>query len=185
MYSVIVVSGSVSNGNAPPVVDAGANVTIKPSEAFIGAGSITDPDDDSWQAVVDYDDGDGEQPLSLAGNSFALSHSYAAVGTYTVRVTVTDSAGGVGTDIVIVTVVDTFPTLPGMNSPVQDIDGDGKTEDINGNGRLDFADLVVLFDHLLSPEVQDNWQYFDFKESGDVDSADVLELFNVLISMGG
>ena len=73
MYSVIVVSGSASNCNAPPVVDAGANVTIKPSEAFIGAGSITDPDDDSWQAVVDYDDGDGEQPLSLAGNSLLLA----------------------------------------------------------------------------------------------------------------
>ena len=40
------------------------------------------------------------------------------------------------------------PTLPGMTSPVQDLDGDGLAEDINGNGRLDFADLVVLFDNL-------------------------------------
>ena len=77
-----------------------------------------------------------------------------------------------------------YPTLPGMGSAVQDIDGDGKTEDINGNGRLDFADLVALFEHLDSSAVQDNPEYFDFNGNGEVDMADVLELFNELIAMG-
>ena len=28
-----------------------------------------------------------------------------------------------------------FPTLPGMSSSAQDLDSDGKAEDLNGNGR--------------------------------------------------
>ena len=78
-----------------------------------------------------------------------------------------------------------YPTLPGMDAAVQDIDGDGKAEDINGNGRLDFADLVALFEHLGSAAVQDNPQFFDYNDNGVVDMADVLELFNDLIAQGG
>lgn len=33
----------------------------------------------------------------------------------------------------------------------RDLDGDGITEDINGNGRFDFADIVGLFEMLIPP----------------------------------
>lgn len=33
----------------------------------------------------------------------------------------------------------------------RDLDGDGITEDINGNGRFDFADIMALFDLLIPP----------------------------------
>ena len=75
-----------------------------------------------------------------------------------------------------------FPTFPGLEFPVQDLDGDGLTEDINGNGRFDFADIVVLFEQLDSPAVVDNQQYFDFNGNGSVDFTDIRDLFNLLIN---
>ena len=81
-----------------------------------------------------------------------------------------------------VLVAPAYPTLPGMSSPAQDLDGDGLAEDTNGNGRLDFADIVALFSHLSSPEVQNNQSYFDFNGSGGVDMADVVELFDWTVS---
>lgn len=73
------------------------------------------------------------------------------------------------------------PTLPGMNAPAQDLDGDGLAEDINGNGRLDFADVTVLYDSIDSPAVQDNWSAFDFDGDGLVNMGDVTELFGMLV----
>ena len=71
--------------------------------------------------------------------------------------------------------------LPGMGSPVQDLDGDGKAEDLNGNGRFDFADVVAFFQYLDSQVVQANSNDFDFTGDGLVDMADVRELFFVAL----
>ena len=61
-------------------------------------GSFTDPGDDTWTATVNYGDGTGDQPLSLAANhTFDLGHFYQSAGSYGVKVTVTDDDGGVGT----------------------------------------------------------------------------------------
>lgn len=74
------------------------------------------------------------------------------------------------------------PTLPGMSEPSKDLDNDGKAEDINGNGRLDFADIVAFFQSLYSDEVQNNVTHFDFNGNGKIDLSDVLSLFETLIS---
>ena len=70
----------------------------------------------------------------------------------------------------------------GMNSPAQDLDGDGHAEDVNGNGRLDFADIVALFEHMDSPQVQNNQSAFDFNDNGRMDMADIIALFDMLVS---
>ena len=88
------------------------------------------------------------------------------------------SDGDVGTITVQVTA--TFVTLSGMTAPAQDLDSDGTAEDINGNGRLDFADLVVLFQQRDSPEVQINQADFDFNGNGIMDLADIVTLFETL-----
>ncbi|MFQ5880609.1 MAG: LamG-like jellyroll fold domain-containing protein, partial [Dehalococcoidia bacterium] len=74
----------------------------------------------------------------------------------------------------------TFPTLPGMSGPAQDLDGDGTAEDVNGNGRRDFADIVVLFNNLGGSEVTGNVALFDFSVDGQVNMADVVALFDDL-----
>ncbi|MGR6316522.1 PKD domain-containing protein [Micromonospora soli] len=92
--------------NVAPTVSAGPDVTLEPGGTLTRAGSVTDPSPvDSVTATVDYGDGTGAQPLPLGGGrTFALSHGYAAAGTYPVTVTARDDDGGVGTATFTVTV---------------------------------------------------------------------------------
>jgi len=73
--------------------------------------------------------------------------------------------------------------MPGLRLPTGEtpfiFDRDGLYEDVNGNGRLDFNDVVVFFDNLA-------WcganapSGFDFSGNGRVDFSDVVGLFNRL-----
>lgn len=173
--------GTVNILNVAPVVDAGSDVTIVKRDTFVGSGFIVDPGNDAWTATVDYGDGSGVQPLTVSGNTFALSHVFADAGIYTATVEVTDGSGARGSDALQVQV--TFPTLPGMNAPARDLDGDGHAEDVNGNGKLDFADILTLFTHMNSPEVQNNAADFDYNSNGLVDMADIIALFDMMIAM--
>lgn len=166
---------------AQPVVKLGNGAAIYTGKLFSMEGSVTAAGDASLTASVDYGDGSGVMPLALNGDTFSLSHEYPDEGAYTVTVTVTDSDGAEGMASVWVEVRLRFPTLPGMNSPARDLSGDGRAEDLNGNGRLDFADVVLLFRHLQSPEVQSDAELFDFNGNGRVDTADVIVLFKTLV----
>ncbi|WP_207591076.1 alkaline phosphatase PhoX [Halomontanus rarus] len=61
-----------------------------------------------------------------------------------------------------------------------DVDGDGLFEDVNGNGRLDYDDVVLLFEHLEDESVQLNDGAFDFNENGRIDYDDVVALSDEL-----
>ena len=67
-------------------------------------------------------------------------------------------------------------TVVGSDAPT-DPDGDGHFEDLNGNGRLDYEDVRVLFLNLDSDSVQLNTGAYDFNENGQIDFADVTELY--------
>ena len=67
-------------------------------------------------------------------------------------------------------------TVVGSDAPT-DPDGDGYFEDLNGNGRLDYEDVRVLFLNLDSDSVQLNTGAYDFNENGQIDFADVTELY--------
>ena len=54
--------------------------------------------------------------------------------------------------------------------------------DLNGNGLLDFADVLSMFLHLDSPEVQENFPDFDFNANGAADMADVVLIFDTLLA---
>ncbi len=58
-----------------------------------------------------------------------------------------------------------------------DPDGDGLLEDVNGNGRYDFADVVLLFNRLDWCWAHAPWA-FDYNGNGRVDFGDVVLLFN-------
>lgn len=170
---------SVKVLNVAPRVEAGQDVTLKVGEELSRQGAFADPGADGWTATVDYGDGSGARPLALDGNSFTLGHVYSAAGEYTVTVTVSDDDGGTGSATFVATVAPYCPTLPGVEAPAQDLDSDGLCEDVNGNGRLDFADVRDFFRHLDSPEVQGNPQAFDFSGNGRVDMTDVKALFRM------
>ena len=62
----------------------------------------------------------------------------------------------------------------------QDPDGDGKYDDMNGNGRLDFNDVVMYFNGMSSIAENESVTLFDYNGNGRIDFADVLWLFNHL-----
>ena len=74
-------------------------VTIDEGSTAVNSGSFSDPGADAWTATVDYGDNTGVQAPTLnADKTFALSHTYADSGTFTVIVTVTDDDGGLALD---------------------------------------------------------------------------------------
>jgi hypothetical protein len=54
-------------------------------------------------------------------------------------------------------------------------------EDVNGNGRLDFNDIVVLFENLAIDLVQQSVFAYDFNQNGRVDMSDVTALFDMVV----
>ena len=79
-------------------------------------------------------------------------------------------------------VIGVLPIIPTQLNPVQDNNCDGFAEDLNGNGRIDFMDIVLLFIHKDSPEVQNNIELFDRDLDGDVDFNDIVLAFEAMPS---
>ena len=68
------------------------------------------------------------------------------------------------------------PPLRDGQAPA-DLDGDDRYEDVNGNGRLDYDDIALLFEHMESDAVQLNEAAYDFNENGEMDYDDVVDLY--------
>lgn len=181
----VLVSGSIEVLNSSPSVNAGPNAAVALGDTFVGTGSISDPGDNIWTGTVDYGDGTVGPLTDIVGATFTLNHDYQLTGLHTVTVTIFDDDGAIGIDTMQVDVTKVYPTLPGLIEPAQDLDGDGLAEDVNGNGRLDFDDIVKLFKNVSSTEVTDNSDDFDFNGNGTVDMDDIVKLFMMLVSKFG
>ncbi|RPI38809.1 MAG: hypothetical protein EHM53_07920 [Methanoregulaceae archaeon] len=68
--------------------------------------------------------------------------------------------------------------LPGYISMPTDPDGDCIYEDLNGNGRLDFADVVLYFNQVTWIAANEPVSAFDLNANGRIDFADIVALFN-------
>ena len=64
----------------------------------------------------------------------------------------------------------------------RDLDGNGLFEDVNGNGLLDFTDVVTLFENMQSSEVQTNVPKFDYNGNGRIDFMDIVMLFKMIVA---
>ncbi len=88
--------------NVAPTVVLPSTVNLAFTRTLDTSGFFTDPgSNETYVATVNYGDGTGTQSLALGpydasplvGGSFALQHTYATAGSYTVVVTVADSNG--------------------------------------------------------------------------------------------
>ena len=68
-------------------------------------------------------------------------------------------------------------TLPGQTIPPTDPDKDGICEDINGNGRKDFNDIVLFFRHLDWITANEPVAAFDYNNNRRVEFSDIVLLF--------
>ena len=175
--SPLVIPGTLTISNVAPTVNAGSGATIFESATFSSTGSISDPDNGAWTGTVNYGDDTAPQALTITGNIFNLSHTYATYGSYTVTVTVNDGDGGVTSAVVNVVVIVGCPTLAGLTASGEDLNRDGRCEDLNGNGVLDFSDVADFFQHFDSSEVRTREELFDFNSNGRIDFDDIIELF--------
>jgi carbohydrate-binding DOMON domain-containing protein len=74
------------------------------------------------------------------------------------------------------------PYVPVPDSEVlpRDLNGDGRFEDVDGDGRSTYDDVVALFDHADDGTVRDRPTQFDFNDNGRFDFDDVVALFESL-----
>ena len=103
---------AVDGENQPPIVDAGPNQQALVNQPVQFSGGAVDPDGDEIVSIV-WDFGDG----NTATGTFTPTHSYTAVGDYTVTLTVTDGRGGVGQATAVVSVKTAVYIPIIMNAP--------------------------------------------------------------------
>jgi hypothetical protein len=97
-------------GNAAPSVSAGADQSGTTGVAVNVAATYSDPNvGDTHTATIDWGDGTIDTPAA-AGGAVNGSHTYAAAGSYTIIVTVTDNSGAPGNDSLLATITD--PAVP-------------------------------------------------------------------------
>ena len=70
--------------------------------------------------------------------------------------------------------------LPGAANPPRDLNADGLYEDVNGNGRVDFSDVVLLFNNLDLVSTSYPPSVFDFNQNRRIDYSDVTALYQSL-----
>jgi PKD repeat protein len=70
--------------------------------------------------------------------------------------------------------------VPGGIDVPTDTDGNSLHDDVNGNGRKDFADVVLYFNQMSWIATYEPVAAFDYNGNGRVDFADVVWLFNNL-----
>lgn len=63
--------------------------------------------------------------------------------------------------------------LPNQDAVPRDLDGDGLYEDLNGNGRADFSDITLFFEHLDWIAENEPVSLFDYNKNGRIDFGDV------------
>ena len=103
-----------------------------------------------------------------------------AAGPHTLRVRF--PTGYLNLDRLVVTVrpIDPPQLFPGGAGAPQDPDADGLYEDVNGNGRQDFADVVLFFNQMTWCAENEPLAAFDFNRNDRIDFADAVLLFNGL-----
>ena len=75
------------------------------------------------------------------------------------------------------TVLYVLPPLPGNQNSPTDPDGDGVFEDLNGNGLIDFDDVVQFFQYFEWIETNYPAEIIDVNGNGYIDFDDIITLF--------
>jgi M6 family metalloprotease-like protein len=67
--------------------------------------------------------------------------------------------------------------IPSFTNPPTDPDSDGLYEDLNGNARKDFNDVVLMFNQMQWIATNEPVSAFDFNGNGRIDFNDIVKLF--------
>jgi hypothetical protein len=150
------------------------NTTVETGEDVTITATVENTGDVTGSTTVEFN-ADGSEISNTTvevdgGNSTTVSAttSFSAAGTHNVSVNDLNA-----TDI---TVERAAPIV--IDQPATDPDGDGRFEDVNGDGTFDIIDVQALFINEGSDAVQNNVEAFNFNNDTTVDILDVQALFN-------
>jgi PKD repeat protein len=117
---------TVAVANVAPTVDAGADRTGDDGSPIAFSATFTDPGTvDSHTATIDWGDGTVEAgAIDATARTVSGTHTYADNGVYTVRVTVTDDDGGVGSDTAVVALANAVPVLTALTAAPRIVEGE-------------------------------------------------------------
>lgn len=170
--------------NAAPTVDdldpAETALDVEAGTARTFAVEASDGDGDDLTYVWYVSDLATDRAPKRVATGPSYTHAFGEPGEYSVRVAVDDGTTTVEQTWVVAVggTTDGPPRLAG--APPTDPDDDGVYEDVNGNGRVDFADLVVLFEHLDDPAVREDPGPYDVDGDGRLGFPDVAAMFDAL-----
>jgi PKD repeat protein len=164
---------NVTVRDPPPVASFEANETAGAAPLTVG---FTDT---STGAVYSRSWEFGDGATSTERNPV---HTFTAAGTYTVSLLVSNFETTDRHDLNLTVTGTSAPlaTLPGGAGLPADLDGDGLYEDVNGNGRADFADVVLFFNQMSWIAANEPVSAFDYNGNGRIDFADAVQLFDKL-----
>jgi PKD repeat protein len=134
---------------------------------------FNDSSENATSLIWDFGDGSNSTEVDPV-------HEFRTAGTYTVNLTVTNE-NGTNSKLATINVLKLEPPVfPGCTNPPTDPDHDGRYEDINGNGRLDFNDVVIYYNNMDWIKENDLVAFFDYNKNSLIDFNDVLKLYNLI-----
>ena len=192
--------GGANDGNFGydvPISEPGTyEVTLQFAEIFQGvAGSDspggadgTDENDrlfsisiEGQTVVSEYDIFSEVGPLTATEKTYTVEVTEEMLSDGTLNIDFSASADNGKVSAITVEKLDSSSDAPGIISDFEDAptdpDGDGKYEDVNGDGSVDVGDAQALFANDQDPEVQNNVDAFDYNDDGSVNVGDVQTLF--------
>jgi len=134
-------------------------------------------DYDWWLKAIDLHDNIQQNATNVTLATITVKLNYLANGSLNISINRLDDDNGYPIDVIIKNAsITVFPSLP-IHPPPTDPDNDGLYEDINGNGLIDFDDVVEFFQHF--DYIEENWptETVDFNGNGLTDFDDIVELF--------
>ena len=165
------------------ILDPIANITAISAPAWGGLiGTSSVPSNSVWITAVDTlgKVHPGDNDVSF-GNITITGGKNGTTKLIIVPTEIDDNNGylinpNVTNGTIIVNPLVPFPTCINLS---KDLNGDGLYEDVNGNGRLDFADVVIYFNNMAWITQKGLVTYFDYNLNGRIDFSDVVKLFGM------
>ncbi|MGM0590486.1 MAG: hypothetical protein ACQETI_02460 [Halobacteriota archaeon] len=162
--SISAVEAGVISGSQFQIVDGGVGNSSVTARGVDFGGSVGPTSDEQVLFTLTYDGEVSESDLSVSVETLTDDNS----------AEMADSRVGLNVEVESQNPFDS--ALAGGSNPPADLDGDGKFEDVNGDGQASFDDAITLAFVNSGSLTAEQVAALDFDGDGDVDFSDAISL---------